>query len=59
MRISLAPAGDGGCILNVQVSHYAVNGFSDTSATRCRPVPRVVRDILAERKARREDRRVA
>ena len=36
-RIGLAPAGDGGCILNVQVSHYAVNGFSDTSATRCRP----------------------
>ena len=26
-RIGLAPAGDGGCILNVQVSHYAVNGF--------------------------------
>lgn len=26
-RIGLAPAGDGGCILNVQVSYYAANGF--------------------------------
>lgn len=46
-RIGLAPAGDGGCILNVQVSHYAVNGFFGYQRSPLPSVPRVVRDILA------------
>lgn len=46
-RIGLAPAGDGGCILNVQVSHYAVNGFFGYQRNPLPSVPRVVRDILA------------
>ena len=46
-RIGLAPAGDGGCILNVQVSHYAVNGFFGYQRSPFPSVPRVVRDILA------------
>lgn len=47
-RIGLAPAGDGGCILNVQVSHYAVNGFFGYQRSPLPSVPRVVRDILAD-----------
>lgn len=47
-RIGLAPAGDGGCILNVQVSHYAVNGFFGYQRSPLQSVPRVVRDILAD-----------
>lgn len=43
-RIGLAPAGDGGCILNVQVSHYAVNGFFGYQRSPFPSVPRVVRD---------------
>lgn len=46
-RIGLAPAGDGGCVLNVQVSHYAVNGFFGYQRNPPPSVPRVVRDILA------------
>lgn len=49
-RIGLAPAGDGGCILNVQVSHYAVNGFFGYQRNPLPSVPRVVRDILASGK---------
>ena len=49
-RIGLAPAGDGGCILNVQVSHYAVNGFFGYQRNPLPSVPRVVRDILANGK---------
>lgn len=49
-RIGLAPAGDGGCILNVQVSHYAVNGFFGYQRSPLPSVPRVVRDILANGK---------
>lgn len=49
-RIGLAPAGDGGCILNVQVSHYAVNGFFGYKRNPLPSVPRVVRDILANGK---------
>lgn len=49
-RIGLAPAGDGGCILNVQVSHYAVNGFFGCQRNPLPSVPRVVRDILANGK---------
>lgn len=49
-RIGLAPAGDGGCILNVQVSHYAVNGFFGYQRNPLLSVPRVVRDILANGK---------
>lgn len=41
-RIGLAPAGDGGCILNVQVSHYAVNGFFGYQRNPLPSVPRVV-----------------
>lgn len=47
-RIGLAPAGDGGCILNVRVSHYAVNGFFGYQRSPLPSVPRVVRDILAD-----------
>lgn len=49
-RIGLAPAGDGGCILNVQVSHYAANGFFGYQRNPLPSVPRVVRDILANGK---------
>ena len=49
-RIGLAPAGGGGCILNVQVSHYAVNGFFGYQRNPLPSVPRVVRDILASGK---------
>ena len=49
-RIGLAPAGDCGCILNVQVSHYAVNGFFGYQRNPLPSVPRVVRDILANGK---------
>lgn len=49
-RIGLAPAGDGRCILNVQVSHYAVNGFFGYQRNPLPSVPRVVRDILASGK---------
>ena len=49
-RVGLAPAGDGGCILNVQVSHYAVNGFFGYQRNPLPSVPRVVRDILASGK---------
>lgn len=49
-RIGLAPAVDGGCILNVQVSHYAVNGFFGYQRNPLPSVPRVVRDILASGK---------
>lgn len=49
-RIGLAPGGDGGCILNVQVSHYAVNGFFGYQRNPLPSVPRVVRDILANGK---------
>lgn len=49
-RIGLAPAGDGGCILNVQVSHYAVNGFFGYQRNPLPSVPRVLRDILANGK---------
>lgn len=49
-RIGLAPAGDGGCILNVQVSHYAINGFFGYQRNPLPSVPRVVRDILASGK---------
>lgn len=49
-RIGLAPAGDGGCMLNVQVSHYAVNGFFGYQRNPLPSVPRVVRDILANGK---------
>lgn len=49
-RIGLAPAGYGGCILNVQVSHYAVNGFFGYQRNPLPSVPRVVRDILANGK---------
>lgn len=49
-RIGLAPAGDGGCILNVQVSYYAANGFFGYQRNPLPSVPRVVRDILANGK---------
>lgn len=49
-RIGLAPAGDGGCILNVQVSHYAANGYFGYQRNPLPSVPRVVRDILASGK---------
>ena len=49
-RIGLAPAGDGGCILNVQVSYYAANGFFGYQRNPLPSVPRVVRDILASGK---------
>lgn len=49
-RVGLAPAGDGGCILNVQVSHYAVNGFFGYQRNPLPSAPRVVRDILASGK---------
>ena len=49
-RIGLAPAGDGGGILHVQGSHYAVNGFFGYQRNPLPSVPRVVRDILANGK---------
>lgn len=42
------PPETGGCILNVQVSHYAVNGFFGYQRSPLPSVPRVVRDILAD-----------
>lgn len=45
-RIGLAPAGDGGCILNVQVSHYAVNGFFGYQRNPLPSVPRDLTDLL-------------